>query len=273
MGGQRKPPQGRDRALGAQLRAVRVERTNLSLEQAAEAIGWSISTLSRVENGKRHITTEDMATVLAIYGVPRPLREQMVANARTGDQTGWWARDLPGMPHLNTLISKESDARQITSWAVSVIPGLLHTRHYSEAIMRADGLAGDQVEVRWAARQKRQEVLRKIDYTAFIHEHALRSAFGGREAFREQLEHLYAVYDRGIGVRIVRQHPAALLHSWMLMEFRRDSPVVYVELMRSAVFLYDEEVKPYQDIRAKIEQSAMSSADSRRFIGWMLERL
>jgi transcriptional regulator with XRE-family HTH domain len=70
LAGKRKTPQARDRTIGAQLRAVRLEQTTLSLEAAAEVVGWSAATLSRTENGKRHISSEDVSAILAVYGVP-----------------------------------------------------------------------------------------------------------------------------------------------------------------------------------------------------------
>ena len=60
MGGQRKPPQARDRLIGARLRAVRREQTDLSLERAAQRIGWSLATMSRIETGKKHVSTEKL---------------------------------------------------------------------------------------------------------------------------------------------------------------------------------------------------------------------
>ena len=256
------------------MRAIRVERTKWSLERAAAEIGWSPPTLSRTENGKRRISSEEVATILAIYRVPRKLREQMIENARIGCQTGWWSREVAGLlPDLGTLASYEADARAITNWSVSLIPGLLQTRDYAVGFMRADGVKPEDIEARWKARQHRQARVPKIDYTAFIHENVLRTAFGGPAAHRQQLEHLYGAYDRGVGVRIVREADAALLQSWMLIEFPQATPIVHVELLRSGVFLYDEEVAPYAEACARIASKALTSLESRHVIAGILERL
>jgi transcriptional regulator with XRE-family HTH domain len=69
MPSKRQPPRPRDRILGARLRAIRKERTKLSLEDAAKALEWSLATMSRIENGRRRITTEDMATILTVYRI------------------------------------------------------------------------------------------------------------------------------------------------------------------------------------------------------------
>lgn len=256
------------------MRAIRLRRTSLSLEQAAAEIGWSAPTLSRTENGKRHITSEEVATVLAIYRVPRKIRDQMIENARVGCQTGWWSREIPGiLPDLGTLASYEADARAITDWSINLIPGMLQTREYAVAFMRSDGIEPDAIEARWDARLRRQARLPKIDYTAFLHENVFRVAFGGAKAYKQQLEHLFAAYDRGLGVRIVRELDGAMESSWMLIEFPQATPIVHVELMRSGLFLYDEEVAPYEVARARIAEKAMTSLESRDVIGGILERL
>ncbi|MFC5289222.1 helix-turn-helix domain-containing protein [Actinokineospora guangxiensis] len=274
MGGERRPPQGRDRAIGAQLRAIRLKYTDLTADQAAKRMSWTGPTLSRTENGKRHITSEDVAALLMVYKVPRKLREQMIENAKIGCQTGWWSADMPGvLPDAGALASYEVDARAITDWASNLVPGLLQTREYSVAYMLADGVSPDDVERRWQVREMRQSRLSHIDYTAFIYEPVLRKPLGGREAYREQLKHLCNAYDRGIGVRIVRDMSPALLHSWMLLEFPRATPMVHVELLRSSVFLYDQEVGPYLDVHARMASKAMSSLESRNAINGILERL
>lgn len=256
------------------MRAIRLRRTSWSLEQAAAEVGWSLATFSRVENGKRHITSEDVATLMSFYRVPRKLREQMIENAKIGCQTGWWSREIPGiLPDLGTLASYEADAREITDWSVNLVPGMLQTREYAVAYMRSDGIEPDAIEARWEARLRRQSRLPKIDYTAFLHENVFRVAFGGAKAYKAQLEHLHGAYDRGLGVRIVRELDAAMEASWMLIEFPQATPIVHVELMRSGLFLYDEEVAPYETARARIAGKAMTSLESRNVIGGILERL
>ncbi len=276
MSGQRKSPQARDRTIGAQLKAVRVEQTTLSLEAAARAIGWSAATLSRTENGKRHITSEDVATVLAIYGVPTAQREELIASARVGALAGWWSRPLPGvLPDVGTLASYEASASGITDWSLTVVPGLLQTEQYAAGIMADDGVEPQDIEMRWLARLRRQQVVPTVDYVAFIHESALRRPFGGVDALKEQLSHLEAATNRGLGIRIVREHVPhrVLLHSWMLLDFPDTTPVLYVELYGSGVYLHDSEVHGYEKMRSMLDQRALSSAESRSMVKRLRERL
>ncbi|WP_052021026.1 helix-turn-helix domain-containing protein [Actinokineospora spheciospongiae] len=276
MSGQRKNPQARDRTIGAQLKAVRVQQTALNLEAAAQAIGWSAATLSRTENGKRHITSEDVAVILTTYGVPAAQREELIESARSGVQAGWWARPLPGvLPDVGTLASHEASARAITTWSFSFIPGLLQTERYATGLMTDDGVAPEDAKLLWLARLRRQGVLPKVDYVAFLHESALYMSFGGVDAFREQLGHLAHASSQGRTVRIVRGRVPhrLLLHPWLLLHFSESAPILYVELYGSSVYLHDTEVHAYESMRSALDRVALSGAESRSMIERLRERL
>ncbi|WP_235926645.1 DUF5753 domain-containing protein [Actinokineospora pegani] len=218
-----------------------------------------------------------MATVLAYYDVPAVQREELIGSAReSGTQAGWWSRPLPGvLPDVGTLASYEASASRITDWSLAVVPGLLQTKSYAAGIMTGDGITAQDVEMRWIARQRRQRVLPNVEYMAFIHESALRRPFGGAEALKEQLQHLVAAPDRGLGVRIVREHLPhnLLLHSWMLLHFPEVADVLHVELWGSSLYLHDSEVDGYAKMREMLDRQALSSVESRSMIGRLLERL
>lgn len=274
MSGNRKPPQARDRALGAQLKAIRQQQTELSLEAAAEMMRWSSTTMSRIENGKRHISAEDVASILAVYRIPVDQRESVIKRAKAIDEPGWWSRPLPGVPEdTGALASYEAEASTITDWSINLIPGLLQTYEYCMAYMLDFGVPADDIETRWMARLRRQQVLPNIDYTAYIGEIAIRTPFSG-SAFSEQLMHLIEAARRGLGIRIVpalRPH-AALAQSWMLLEFSDSPAIVHVELLRSAVFLHAGEAEPYVDHRDKLNKIALSTAESRDMLKKLIEQ-
>lgn len=265
MPDRRRPPQARDRAIGAQLRSIREQQTNLSLEAAAKLVQWSPATLSRTENGKRHISAEDVAAILAVYKVPVAQRDALIARAKAIDEPGWWSRPLPGVPQeLGALASYEAEAIGLTDWSVNIIPGMLQTYEYAMAYLDDEGVSSEDAEMIWMARLRRQQVLPKVEYTAFIGEAAIRTPFGG-VAFIDQLKHLVDITKRGLGVRVVPEHKpyACLFHSWMLMDFPDSLPIVHVELLSGGVFLHEPEVAPYVARRARLGKIALSTAESR----------
>lgn len=251
------------------MRAIRKERTELSLEAAAKVLGWGLATMSRTENGQRRISTEDVAMVLTAYRIPAAEREDVIAEARAENASGWWDRPLPGVPsEMGTLASYEADANSLTNWAVSLVPGLLQTEDYAMALMLSQDWPQDVAELRWVARRRRQKVLGTVDYGAYISETALRTPFGGPEGHKKQLKHLLDARDRGITVRVVPQHlPVGLVsHSWLYMTFPHTGPVVNVEVAGGGVYLHDDQAEPYASLITRLDHIALSTRESQTML-------
>jgi transcriptional regulator with XRE-family HTH domain len=262
----------RDRIIGARLRAIRTERTNLTLEAAAKVAQWAIARLSRTENGQRQVTIAEVATLLTAYEIPVTEREEVLAQLEDGQ--GWWDRGIPGVQaEIGARASYESDAVELISVSVFAVPGLLQTYGTAKAIMAAE-LTSQDVEARWAARLRRQQILGTVDYTAYLGEHALHTPYGGPEVLRGQLEHLAGARDRGIGVRIVPAHQTRVFiqDTWMWMRFANMLPVVCVEMTSGAQFLHEKDVEPYVRTLEKLDQLALSVVASRRLIRRLLGR-
>jgi hypothetical protein len=272
----RQPPRPKDRITGARLRAIRQQRTKLSLEAAAKMLGWSPATMSRTENGQRHISTEDVAMILTAYRIPSAERDEIIAEARADNASGWWDRPLPGVPaEMGTLASYEADANSLTDWAVSLVPGLLQTENYAMALMLSDDVPQDVAELRWVARRRRQKILGTVDYAAYIRETALRTPFGGPEGNRKQIRHLLDARDRGIPVRVVPEHlPVGLIsHSWLYLTFPHTTPVVNVEVYEGGVYLHDDQAAPYTRMVAKLDRIALPTRESQTRLRSMLKEV
>jgi hypothetical protein len=270
----RKEPTARDRIIGARLRAIRTERAGLSLERAAEIAEWAPARLSRTERGLRHITTDEVATLLTSWKLPGSEREEVLAEIQASSSRGWWDRPIPGVPQdVGALASYEADATGLVSVAIAVVPGLLQTYETAVASMAAGGAPEGDIETRWMARLRRQQVLGKANYRAFISETALTTRYGGDAGLRGQLEHLLKAQNAGVEIRIMpaRQTRVLLLHSWLMMEFPHTSPVVHVELTSSGAFyIHGDDVLPYTRDLERLNRISAPQADSRRLITeWM----
>jgi len=167
----KKAPQARDRIIGARVRAIRTERVGLSLERAAEIAQWPPAKLSRTERGLRHVTIEEVATLLTAWQLPGDEREQVLIEIQVGSSSGWWDRPLPGVPaEVGALASYEADAHELVDVAITAVPGLLHTYETAVAVLAADGVPAEDIETRWMARLRRQQITTKVTYRAFISE-------------------------------------------------------------------------------------------------------
>jgi hypothetical protein len=248
----------------------------LSLEQAAALAQWSPATHSRIENGKRTISTEDVATLATIYKLTAAERDELVAEAKAGDSAGWWDHPLPGVPDdLGTLASYEAEATALTDWSVTMVPGLLQTYDYAIGAMRSSHIPAGDMEMRWMARLRRQQILGAVDYSAFISETAVRTPFGGKESLRGQLRHLIDARRRGIRIRVLPEHAPFMVvaHSWLMIEFANTSPVVHVEVRNGGVFLHDEVANEYYSSLAQLDEIALSAPASLAMLKKTLEEV
>ncbi|MGW5051400.1 helix-turn-helix domain-containing protein [Actinokineospora sp. NPDC004072] len=264
----RRKPHARARMLGAQLRAMRM-RAGLSLERAAQLAQISLSSMSRTENGLRRISSEDVAGLLGLYRVPVRLRTAIIAMARFDEQAGWWHPELDAdLATADALDTYARDAHTVTEWVITCVPPLLQTQAYALARMHAEGLTDSAAAVRWHRQRQKQELLRRVDHTAFIHEFALRTPYGGTAILSEQLRHLIAAPDRGVGIRLVPAGAplSALTHSWLMLDFPKDPPIVYLELHHSSVYLHEPTAHHYTRQREQLRRTARTVADTRKLL-------
>jgi transcriptional regulator with XRE-family HTH domain len=119
----------RARGLGGELREAR-NKAGLSTRAVAQQLGlrWSASTISRVENGKRKITSEDVSALCVLYMITGKERDKLLVLAREANQSGWWETTNSKLPtQLTALIGFESEAIRITYVDLSLVPGALFT--------------------------------------------------------------------------------------------------------------------------------------------------
>jgi transcriptional regulator with XRE-family HTH domain len=273
----RRPPSVRARGLGTELRDLRIER-DLTGRAVADQLGWSASTLSRLEGGLRGISPEDVAALLVVYKVTGPERDRLLERAREVDQPGWWEAGRPsqaGLPKsLVGLIGFESQATRIADIAMLLIPGLLQTAEYSRAVMVGGGLTPQAVEARVAARLGRQAILSRPhppDLHVLLDEAAVQRPVGGPSVMAAQLRHVIIAAERpSITVQVLPLHLGA--HegaggSFVLLEFDKGRAIVHLEHAAGSMFQDEpDDVTPFLEIRDTLAARALSPADTARFL-------
>lgn len=276
----RKPPGAKAKGLGAELRALR-EARDLSLSAAAAPIGLSKTILSRLETGQRNISPDEVAGLLAVYGVTGSDRDRLLAMARTAGEAGWWELGIPGLtPDSATLADYEATASEIVSWAPLLIPGLLQTMPYARAFLECYSLPADVIEARVTARLRRQQTMWRPDvsYAAYIGETALRSVVGDRRVMRSQLLALLEAGRRdNITLRVVPTANGShlgQLGAFLLLGFPAAPTVVHVEMVASGVF-HDQPAltDPYVLAVAQLQNVALSETESARIVSGIADEL
>jgi transcriptional regulator with XRE-family HTH domain len=182
----------RRRQLGIQLRRLR-EAAGVTLDQAAERLGFSASKVSRIESAKTGVATRDVLTFAEVYGVPAEQAEALVQMSREAKQKGWW--QVYGAVLTTGYVGLEAAADAILAYEALVVPGLLQTEDYARAMIHAARPDGDESEVekRVRIRIARQSSLTQDDplaLWAILDEAVLHRPVGGPGVMRKQLNHL-----------------------------------------------------------------------------------
>lgn len=192
MASRRGSPTLRRRQLGMELRRLR-ETAHVTIDQVAERLECSGSKISRIETGQTGVTPRDVRDMLDIYSVDAEYADQLLKIAREARQKGWW--QLYGDVLTGAYVGLEAAADHIRSYEALVVPGLLQTEEYAQAMIHAarPDISATDVEKRVRVRIGRQSLLTQddpIDLWVVLDEAVLRRPVGGRAVMRRQLEHL-----------------------------------------------------------------------------------
>jgi transcriptional regulator with XRE-family HTH domain len=180
------------RRLARALRNLRA-KADLTIDQVAEKIDLSASTISRLETAQAPARRGDIRELLDIYEATDTQRDELLQLAGQSRQQPWWQeyKDLPNAAAADL----EAQATIIRQYSALLVPGLLQTEAYAWEILRAvrgdDG--AENLERHLKLRMNRQTLLREHDspeYVVVLDETVLRRAVGGRKVMHVQLQRL-----------------------------------------------------------------------------------
>jgi hypothetical protein len=255
------------------LRRVR-ERAGLSATELARMVDWPLTKISRMEHGRRTVTTTDVILYVVVCGMTLPEAEPLLELTRRAERKqGYYLSDKRIGGSLQSLIFHETSAEHVISYEPQPIHGLLQTPDYARA--RIVALLPDIDEERLAAavhtRMERRQVLYRPNpgrFTFYIHEEALRLRVGTEEIMHEQLLHLVltAALDN-VTVRVVPSAAGVFGDAFRLMEFREHRPIVYLDNLRfGGLILEDPEyVNSYRELVPMLADVALDEGQSREF--------
>jgi transcriptional regulator with XRE-family HTH domain len=275
----------RTRLLGRELRRIRKER-GLTITAAAERVLRSAASLSRIENGRVRVAMRDLKFLLNEYEVADgPERTRLFTLCAESNRKGWWQKYSDVVASAD-LISFEAGAERISNLETILIPGLLQTRDYFEAMLLATPFALTERVIKRSldARAQRQRILDRADppfFHAVLHEAALRSIVGSTQTSRDQLAHLLTLSHRPhIRLQVLPFSTGAYngfsspLTIFELPGFR-DSPVVFLDdpVRGSTCVENEEQAARYSLILNHLSAAALSEEETRSLIGSIREGL
>jgi hypothetical protein len=208
--------------------------------------------------------------------------DEILAMTRGANQPEWLATTLPDQrAQLNALVVFEQDATKITHVAPLLIPGVLQTSDYIDAIMVAAGVPRTELATRRTIRVGRREVITGRDpahLVALVGEAAVRQVIGSREIMISQLRYLLELADlRNVEIRVIPYgsgwHPG-LEGAFLAIESHEDRTVVYVEMRDTGLFLHEEDtVNIYRHAADSVLKVAMNPQASREFIAAVIKEM
>lgn len=186
---------GARHALGQRLREFRTAAMLRGVD-LAPLIGITQGQLSKIENGKRRISPEQVRRWLEHTHADAETIEQLVMQARQADVevTAWKERFGAGWDNYQKSYAEvERTATEIRAYQVSVIHGLLQAAGYTEFIQRKIvGLTDEEITVGLTAMRNRQRLLYEpsTHFSVILAEHVLRHRFPGATVMVEQLHRI-----------------------------------------------------------------------------------
>ncbi|MGW2764921.1 helix-turn-helix domain-containing protein [Streptomyces sp. NPDC001275] len=270
-------PTVRRRRLGQELRRLR-ELKGMTAEEVAERLLVSQSKISRLENGRRSISQRDVRDLCGVYEVEdHRIVDSLMQMAKDSRQQGWWHSfgDIP----YSVYIGLETDAASLRIYDPQVVPGLLQTRQYAEALIAGalPETAPADIEKRVQVRMRRQERISAAENPlrlwTVLDEAALRRIVGSPALMREQMEHLVEQSRLPhVTVQVIPfdmgAHPG-LNGQYAILEFpdTADSSVVYIEGVTSDLYLEKaNDVQKYSVMYEHLRAQALNVEQSRQFI-------
>jgi hypothetical protein len=246
----------------------------------------------RIEGGQTAVRSHDVVAMCALYGVSKEMTEVLVGLAKESKAKGWWhpySEVVP--PHLELYFGLEAAASRLRQYQAALVPGLLQTREYAEAVFRTlPGASEEEVAQKTAVRLERQSLLARRrpkapELEVILDEAVLRRPIADREAMQRQLAHLVNIAQKpGIGVRVLPlatgPHPASAAAEFVILEFpsvgnRLPEPTtVYSDDLTGSLYLDKPgEVAMYEGVWQALDSLALDARKSEDLIGMIIKEI
>jgi transcriptional regulator with XRE-family HTH domain len=274
------------RQLLAELRSLRPSSVQTQ-RQVAEALDWSPSKVTRIESGAVSLSVTDLRALLGFYGVVDPgIVERLVDLARRSRR----ARS-PFAAYADVFSAvalRFFDFEHSASWIgeveLLVVPGLLQTEEYAQALMGVYELGADKAERFVSSRGVRQQLLDRPDpptLSFVVDESVLMRAIGGPVVMRAQLQRLLELGRREhVAIRVLPlalgEH-VGLRGPFVLLKFvgTNDPDVVYIEQRRGDALFQDEVevIANHQRLFVELEKRAADPNELGAYVERAMDRL
>ncbi len=256
---------------------------NPSRTEAAKRVDKSPAALGHVESGRNFPAVNKIEVLLTYYGHQSRAGYFASLVERAKNRRHWWD-EFPGelLPEWYELfLGFETSAVWMFVYSTQLVPELLQTTDYAEAVLRAAGPGSpdDEIATRLELRnRRRREVLDREEpcvLRCVIDEAALHREAGGPAVLREQLRRLAELTRRpNIEIRVLSSAagaPASPDGGFTLMtmppELEGHPGAAFVgTVVEGAFFEKAQQVDIFRDKSDRLWEQALTSEHSRAFI-------
>lgn len=262
------------RRLSRRLAAMR-GRAGLTANEASDKLNWNRGRLQRIEANQWRLPEPSYVRDLArIYGAADAEEAELLDLVMRARERLWWRSYEDVFGKDNEFPGYENDAARISLYMPLVLPGLLQTADYIDALLRVGPWPVHWRDRALDARLRRQQILDRPraapQLTAVITEASLAYRWGNRDKRRAQVEHLIAMSRRpNVETRLLRfedgTHPGmSSLVDIFDFPGDEDPSVVYLENDTALQEVTNaDEVKAYKETFTRICEAAISPAETR----------
>jgi transcriptional regulator with XRE-family HTH domain len=280
-----------DDAYGATVAKRRLSRRLTELRKASghtanhvcDLLDWGRGKVGRFEaNHWKRPEMSDIRDLLRVYGLDVDESAELEQLAMKARARHWW-REYNEV-FQNEFPGFENDSTRVRVFMPLVLPGLLQTRDYLEAVIRGSLRSPNWQRKAIEARLRRQEILDRTDGTApyvvaVITEASLMYRWGSVADRRDQILHLVELSKRpNIELRIQRfaDGPPTGMHSMVnIFDFADDEPsVVYLETDTTIQEVSNsEEVQTYVEGFGRVRDGALEPGNTTSYLMHLVEQL
>jgi transcriptional regulator with XRE-family HTH domain len=188
--------------LGRKLREARISSGYRNQEGFGTAMNMHRTTVTKIENGTRHVTPDVLRKWCELCHLDYELYE---ASARLA----WVAEASPVPDWFENFFRAQVLAHTIRTWHPIIIPGPLQIPDYARALTEATGASDELIDERVAARiDLQQQTIERhpvpVRLLAVMDEVVLLRRVGSEDIRRRQLLHLAELGQRRhIGIQVV----------------------------------------------------------------------
>jgi hypothetical protein len=243
---------------------------------------WSLSKVIRIETGAVGVSTNDLKALLGLYEIRDPERiAELVELARASRQSSWWSKYRGVIsPQYLQFIEYEEAASTVQVFEPLVVPGLLQTKEYADAIIRrmADpGTPAGLIQTRMEIRLARQNLLEQSSpptLMCVIDEAAIRRLVYERNIALRQMDRLISLAARpNISIEVVPFTAglhSGLLEPFLILEFPdpEDSDILFLETSRDMIISHDEagQITGYLEVFEQLRSISLGRDDTLSFL-------